>query len=109
MQQQGHLGQTLERDRYQQISSFHAILFTVVEQTLGSGEPAAATARLASQHESVAQPERAPGGPHWIAHTQGLVMCTRPEIIALVIPAGQVRNSCEPLKILELEPRLSSR
>lgn len=36
-------------------------------------------------------------------------MCTRPEIIALVIPAGQVRNSCEPLKILELEPCLSSR
>jgi hypothetical protein len=95
-----------ERDQGQQIPLLDAVQPPVVEQPPGSGQPAAALGLLAPEQQEERQPEAAAGGPGGVAQAQPLAMRARPEIIALVILARQVRGGRQPLQILGPKPRL---
>jgi hypothetical protein len=94
-----------ERDQDQQIPLLDAVQPLVVEQPPGSGQPAAALGLLAPEQHEEGQPEAAAGGAGDVVQAQPPAMRTRPELIALVIPARQVRGGRQPLEILGPKPR----
>ena len=75
----------------------------LVEQTLGSRQPAAAASHLAPQQKSLGEQARAPRGSHHIPQPEALVMCPEPGVVTVGICADQVRRHCQPLQILQSE------
>src|SRR6266704_2160500 len=59
--------------------------------------------RVVFRQEAEGQPERAPGSSLRVAPAQELVMRTRPDVGAVVVPADQVGGYREPLEIVWLE------
>ncbi|MGH8825870.1 MAG: hypothetical protein ACRDVN_15545 [Jiangellaceae bacterium] len=96
-------GQALHRGRQEHKTLLDAVQRTLVQQSAGPGEPAAAAGNLAAVQESEAQPERAPGGTGCIAHAQALVVGASPGLVAVIVPANQEGGHGEPLEIRNLE------
>ena len=99
----------LNRYGQEQISPLHTVVVHLVEQTLGSRQPAAAACHLAPQQKSLGEQARAPGGAHHIPQPQALVMGTEPSVVAVGVCADQVRRHRQPLQILQSERPLPIR
>jgi hypothetical protein len=99
----------LEGGGHEQIAPLHAVLVVVVEQALGTGEPAAAARHLALAEEREAQPERAACGPRNVAKAQVRVMRLRQGVGAVTVPAEQLGGHREPFEVLRPERRLTRR
>jgi hypothetical protein len=100
------LGKALDREGHEQVPLLHAVQVAVVQQPPGPGEPAAAAGQLAPVQQAEGQPERAPGGTPRVAQPQPPVMRARPDVVAVGVPAQQVRGRGEPLQVLRRERAL---
>jgi hypothetical protein len=69
-----------------------AVVLAVVEQPGSPGQPAAATGYLAPVHQAERQPKRATSSSLGVAPAQELVVRARPDMLAVRVPADQVRG-----------------
>jgi hypothetical protein len=98
-----------ERGRVAQVALLDAVQAAVLEQPLRPVDPAAGAGGPASVHQDEGDPERAPGGGGDVAEPDVHAGGARPEVDALLLPAGQVRGDREPLEVRGPEPRLAVR
>jgi hypothetical protein len=87
------------------LDDYHLVEAPPVHQSAGPRQPAAALGRLAPQQQQERQPEPTPGLTGDIANVQPFPMGPRPQLVAVVIPAGQIRGGREPLEIFRPKRR----
>ena len=98
--------EAFQSDRNEQVAALRAIKVTIVDQLLGSGEPATAAGSISTAEQPEGQPERAPCAARHLAESQAFVVRAGPDFGALAGSAGEVGSEGQLLQVIEPEWRL---
>ena len=93
----------LEDERKQQVAAFDAICSLLVEDALGSAEPAAGATDLTAAREIDADPEGAAHGRPWLATVEVVAMGALEQTQVLGLTTEHVRRRRQQLELVRWE------